>query len=226
MPSDSTRWTVIQRAAEGSEAAQAEFVRRYSSIIRAYFGARWRGTPLRSELDDATQRVFLDCFKDRGVLERADPAKGSGFRAFLYGVVRNVARDMERKRARSRERHAADLVDLDRLQAEEASFAKVFDRAWAESVLRDAAALHREQANRKGPEAVRRHELLDLRYGAGLPIREIAERWQVEAEWLHGQHRTARQEFKRALMDVVRDLGGGARESVEQECERLLTHFS
>ena len=74
MTSDSTRWTVIRRAARGVPEDQAEFVRRYGSVIRAYLGARWRQTPLFDEVDDAAQQVFIDCFKENGALQRADPA--------------------------------------------------------------------------------------------------------------------------------------------------------
>ena len=40
MTSDSTRWTVIQRAAQGSPADREEFVRRYGLVIRSYLGTR------------------------------------------------------------------------------------------------------------------------------------------------------------------------------------------
>ena len=226
MSSDSTRWTVIRRAAEGSEAARADFVRRYTDVIRAYLGARWRYTPLYEEIDDAAQQVFLDCFKENGALGRADPERGPGFRAFLYGVVRNVARGLERTRARAREQPLESGLDLEALEAKEESLAQVFDRAWAGSILTEAADLMLERAREKGSDAVRRHALLELRFGEGLPIREIAARWEVEAARLHHQFAQAREEFRRALMDVVRDLNGGGAEAVEVECRRLLGHFS
>jgi RNA polymerase sigma-70 factor (ECF subfamily) len=102
----------------------------------------------------------------------------------------------------------------------------VFDRAWAQALMRDAAELQLERARAKGPEAVRRHRLLALRYGENLPIREIAKRWEVDADLLHREYPKAREEFKRALMDVVRDLQGGGPEAVGEECARLLEHFS
>ena len=92
MSSDSTRWTVIRRAAEGVPQARSEFASRYGPVIRAYLGARWRGTTFFHDVDDAAQQVFLDCFKENGALGRVDPERGTGFRPFLYGVVRNVAR--------------------------------------------------------------------------------------------------------------------------------------
>ena len=226
MGSDSTRWTIIQRAAAGSAEDRELFAQRYGPVIRAYLGARWGRTPLFRELEDAAQEVFLDCFKDNGALGRVDPERSTGFRAYLYGIARNVARNFERKRARAREQQPDSNLDLDRFAADEDSLAEVFDRAWASALLKEAAALQRERAEAKGPDAVRRHRLLGLRYGQGLPIREIATRWQVEAPWLHGQYRQAREEYKRALMDTVRDLHGGGPESIETECARLLEYFS
>ena len=179
-----------------------------------------------SDVDDATQQVFLDCFKQGGALERVDPEKGAGFRAFLYGVVRNVARALERKRARSKEQQAPSDMDLDRFRAKEESLAQVFDRAWASAVLQSAALRQLERAQAKGEEAIRRHRLLVLRYGEGLPIRQIAARWEMEAKVLHREYPKAREEFKRALMDVVREMQGGDSQGVEAECQRLLAYFA
>ena len=224
MTQHSTRWTVIRRAANGETEDQALFVRRYGPVIRAYLGARWRGTPLFEEVADGAQQVLLDCFKDGGALQRADPNRS--FRGFLYGVVRNVARDFERKAARRKARQSASGIDLDAVSSREESCARIFDRAWASALLRDAAELQRERAVQLGPEALQRHDLLQLRYGEGLPIREIADRWNVDAERLHRAYPKAREEFKRALFDVVRDLQGGEHRSIEKECARLLEIFS
>ena len=224
--SHSTRWTVIHGAADGVPAKQAEFARLYGTVIRAYLGARWRQTPLFDHVDDAAQQVFLDCFKENGALGRADQDREGGFRAYLYGVVRNVARALERKQARSRERQATSSIDLEAIASREDSCATVFDRAWASALMRDAAALHLERARKDGSDAVRRHRLLALRYGENLPIRKIALRWGVDADRLHREYPKAREEFKRALMDVVRDLQGDAPQAVAKECARLLGHFS
>ena len=87
---------MIQDAAAGDGAARAEFARRYTPLVRAYLGARWRATPLVAEIDDAAQDVFLGCFRDGGVLTRVEAGRPGGFRAFLFGVVRNGARQVER----------------------------------------------------------------------------------------------------------------------------------
>ena len=223
MTSSSTRWTIIRGAAEGKEAERAEFARHYGPVIRAYLRARWRNTPLMGQVDDASQQVFIDCFREDGALGRADPDRESGFGAFLYGVVRNVARAVERKHARTKEQQAASGL-LERVLADEDSLAQVYDRAWATALMRDAASLHMERAQAAGPDAVRRHRLLSLRYGENRPIREIAAEWGVEAEQLHREATKARREFRAALMDVLRELHGP--KGIEEECDRLFAAFS
>src|SRR5262245_30279972 len=98
---DSTCWTVIHAAATGSTGDRDEFVRHYGPVTRAYLAARWRSSPCLQELDDAVQEVFVECFKEGGVLDRAE--RGRGFRPFLYGVVLHVARRFETQRGRQRE---------------------------------------------------------------------------------------------------------------------------
>ena len=88
---DSTCWTLIRGAAEGREEDREAFARQYLPVVRSYLRVRWQGTPLREEIEDAVQDVFVECFKDNGALGRVDPSRSNGFRAFLHGVVRNVA---------------------------------------------------------------------------------------------------------------------------------------
>src|SRR5262245_14312420 len=103
-----TSWTLIDAAAKGNRDARASFSDRYLPLVRAYLGARWSGTPLVAELDDAVQEVFLDCFREGGVLERADPTRGSGFRAFLHGVVTRAGQRFEVRRARELARQRSE----------------------------------------------------------------------------------------------------------------------
>src|SRR5262245_65482440 len=124
---ESTCWTVIRAAAAGSPTDREELARRYVSVVRAYLAARWRGSPLRAECDDAVQEVFVECFRRGGALEAAGAGRVPGFRAFLYGVIRNVARRFEARPVRP----AAPLpAELD---GEEASQSRIFERTWAES---------------------------------------------------------------------------------------------
>jgi RNA polymerase sigma-70 factor (ECF subfamily) len=217
-----TSWTVIRGAAAGDDSDREECARRYGPAIRAYLGSRWRWSPLLHEIDDAVQEVFLDCFRPGGALDRADPDRPGGFRAFLYGIVRNVARRMERDEARRRVRPAGSALDADRLVADEESLGRVFDRAWATSLVREARQRQAELAESREDGAARRVDLLRLRFEEGLPIREIARRWSADPAALHHEYAKARREFRDALMDVVAAHHPGPPGEVARECSRLL----
>ena len=54
-----------------------------------------------------------------------------------------------------------------------------------------------------GAAAAHRVELLRLRFHDGLPIREIARRWNCNADAVHRDYARTREEFKAALSEVV-----------------------
>ncbi len=218
MQEHGTRWTVIRGAAEGSTRDREAFARLYLPLARNYLAARWRQSPLQQEIDDAVQEVFVDCFKDDGALERADP--GLSFRSFFYGVIRMVAlRHEDRRRRRRRERQPETAFDN---EADEPSLAAVFDRAWAQSLMEQAAARQRERAERSTEDARRRVELLRLRFEEDLPIRQIAALWGLEAAFVHREYAKARREFHEALRDVVALYHAGAPVQIDAECQRLI----
>src|SRR5947208_4049528 len=155
--SESTCWTVIRGAAAGSPSDREELARRYLGTVRAYLSARWRGSALRDDLDDATQEVFIECFRQGGAVEVAGVGRVPHFRAFLYGVVRNVARRFESRPVRA----AGPLPEI---AADDESQSQLFDRTWAQAVMAEAAQLQQQRAAEGGPEAVRRVELLRLRF--------------------------------------------------------------
>jgi len=216
---ETTCWTVIHAAAGGDNDARAVFAERYLPVVRAYLGARWRKDSLNAELDDAVQDVFVDMFKDRGALDRVEPGRPGGFRAYLYGVVRMVALRCETRRAR---RRPSEELVADALPADEPELQSVFDRAWSASLLDQAVKRHRVLAEAKGDKGRRQVELLRLRFWEDLPIREIARRWDEQAPKLHKEYARARESFKRALQEVVAFHNPGAVGATELECRRLL----
>jgi len=218
VPSETTCWTVIRGAAAGRPHDRDAFARRYERVIRSYLHARWNGSPLLGETDDAVQEVFVDCFREGGALERVDPALGRGFRAFLYGVVRNVARRIEHARARADQQPPSGFDPPDR----EPSLSAVFERAWARSIMRLAAERYAANAAGVGPDCLRRVDLLRLRFGLDLPIREIARQWNEDAAHLHHEYARARTEFRAALIAVVGEHQPGTPGEIERECERLI----
>src|SRR5262245_5871579 len=136
---DSTCWTVIRAAAAGSPADREELARRYLGVVRAYLTARWRTSALLGERDDAAQEVFVECFRQGGLLDAVGTGRVSSFRAFLYGVIRNVARRFESRPIRA----AGPLPEV---AADDASQSRVFDRTWAQALMVEAAQLQRRQA--------------------------------------------------------------------------------
>ena len=216
---ESTCWTVIRAAAAGSPAERAELARRYLGVVRAYLAARWRDSHLWVDLDDAVQEVFVECFRQGGALEAVEAGRVPSFRAFLYGVVRNVARRFEYRPVRA----AGPLPEI---AANEEGLSRLFGRAWAQAIMTEAAQLQQQRASVRGPEAVQRVELLRLRFEENLPIRTIAARWGVPAARLHHAYALARQEFKAILLEVVAFHHPGSPAEVEQEAASLLKALS
>jgi RNA polymerase sigma factor (sigma-70 family) len=195
MTPDATCWTLIHAAAGGDRAAREDFARLYAPVARSYFAARWVKPAATGLTEDAVQDVFVECFKQNGVLVKVVETAPKDFRAYFFGVLKNIAR---------RHEAARKLPELrEELLADDTSLSKAFDRAWAVSLLKEAARLQGELAKAAGERAVQRVELLRLRFQEGLPIRDIATRWQTDAAHLHHEYATARTEFRAALAQVV-----------------------
>lgn len=216
MPTHETSWTLIDAAREGDGAARARFARDYEPVVRAYFAARWARTALASEIEDAIQEVWIDCLRERGALERADPERP--FRPFLSGVARTVALRFEQRRGRG----GAAAFDEEDHHARETRLSVAFDRAFAQQVMREASELQRARASAAGGVKSRRVELLELRFQHGLTIPQIAERWNEDAARLHHLYADAREDFREALREVVRRRNGGGSAALESECDWML----
>lgn len=187
-----TCWSMIHDAAAGNAAARNRFARLYEPVIRAYLGNRWKQST--HSIDDAVQDVFVELFKPGGALEKVEADRAGGFRAFLYGAVRIVAMRHEAHR------RIANPLPTDHPD-NETSLAAAFDKAWATTLLREAARLQMERADDE--RSRRRVELLQMRFQRGLPIREIAAEWNEDAAKLHHEYATAKEEFRTALRSVV-----------------------
>jgi len=222
--SQTTCWTMIRDAAGGNAAQRDAFAKRYAAPVIAYLRARWAASPMQQFVDDAVQETFVECFREGGALQHAAEQKAGegGFHGYLYGVARNVALRVEQKRGRSREAQPAPGLLTHGLVEDEARLSQVFDRAWAAGIMREAAQRHADFALREGAEAQRRLDLLRLRFGDGLPIREIADRWDVPAEDLHRQYARARQEFRAALREAIAHHSPGSPAEIDGEAKSLM----
>ena len=220
-----TCWILIREAAAGDAEARAGFTRRYLPVVKGYLTARWGRGPLAGEIDDAVQEVFLDCFRRGGALERNDAAAGGGFLAFLLGVVRMTALHFETRRAREHQRQHRRRGDTDfRIEeavADEDSLSRIFDREWARAMMREANRLLVEKARAAGEDSLRRVELLRLRFQKGMPIRDIAQLWNVDPDRLHHQYARARRDFADALREVVGLHQGCSPAELKEQCRRI-----
>ncbi len=220
--SQETCWTLLREAAEGDGRARSEFGRIYLPVLRRYLCARWHGRLSEEEIEDAVGEMFVECLKDGGLLERARIGEIESFHACLYGAARNVALRIEERRARRADQPGSRSFHPEELARDEEHMSRIFERAWAQGVVHEAARLVRERAHQGGEEAERRVRLLELRFEKGLPIRKIAELWNVDAAELHHAYARARKEFRTALREVVAFDHPGTPEAVDEECQQLL----
>lgn len=215
-----TCWTLIRAVRDGNATARGDFVDRYLPAVRAYLRARWKGGPLISEVEDAEQEVFVRCFSDSGPLERVTVSNAGGFRAFLYGICRNVAREMESDRGR---RGRQESTTMSQREGDDTRLSAIFDRAFARQVMREARERFQEHSANGDARARRRYELLSLRFDEGLAIRDIAQRWNEDAALVHKEYARARREYREALYEVVAEQDPDrSRGDVEAAAKHLL----
>lgn len=219
---EETSWSLIGSAARGDRESRAEFVRRYLPAVRAYLSARWANGRGEHDIEDAVQEVFVECFRQHGVLEAASRGDVEGFRAYLHGVVRNVALQVERRAARRAvAEQRADTRVFENTCADESSLSGIFDRAWAESILQRAAALMGERARAADEREQRRFELLRLRFQEDLSMARIAQIWGIPPDKLQYEYGRARLEFLAAIREIVGELHPGSPEATERVCREL-----
>jgi RNA polymerase sigma-70 factor (ECF subfamily) len=221
-----TCWTVVRAAATGQAQASRTFAETYLGIVRAFLVQRWRSSPALPLVDDAVQEVFLDLFRSGGALARLDPARTPRFRAFLFGVVRKVALRYEERTAQSWMRRAHAPSTLATVPAPDDTMSRQFDVAWAKRIVTRAAERQRAWAQSAGEQALRRVEILHLRFAEGLPIRDIAVRLGEAPERVHREYAKAREEFKQALRAEISLHSSGSPADLDRECQELLAVLS
>lgn len=139
-----TRWSLIQRARGGLEGeSRAAFDELCGAYWYPLFAFLRRSGTEASEAADLVQGLFVSLL-ERGSLDGFDE-EGARFRSWLLVVLRNHARDAHARA--SAQKRGGDVVQfsLDVEGAEEryskegdGDPAQVFERAWAQEVLRRA----------------------------------------------------------------------------------------
>jgi DNA-directed RNA polymerase specialized sigma24 family protein len=108
-----TSWTMIDAAAKGRADERESIARIYAPLVRRYLAARWRLSPEHEQVSEGVQDAMLQLFKPGGALQNARESSEGGFRAYLYGLVRNVALMIERSARRRSDRRDQSGLDLD-----------------------------------------------------------------------------------------------------------------
>ena len=147
----STRWTIVLEAAN-SGAASAQSLSALSELCRVY----WRPLYLflrskghsAEDAQDLTQGFFADLIETRAY-SRANPEKGR-FRSFLLGALKHFVadardRDQAQKRGGGKVHEPFDEAIIAEAENQVARNERwqpdmVYDRAWAETLLRQALA--------------------------------------------------------------------------------------
>ena len=83
-------------------------------------------------------------------------------------------------------------------------------------MAKEAAALQAERARSVGEPAIRRTEILRLKFQEGMSIREIASLWHVDSAMLYREYAAARKEFEKSLRDILATDHSGSPEEVER----------
>lgn len=214
-----TCWTLINGAAAGDRTLADEFVRTYTPVLTDYLSTRWKISPSDQRVSEALQCIFLDCLRPSGALQRVDPSREGGFRAFLYGVARNTARNLDATRAREFARSATPS-ELEELHSDDLSAEKAFDQAWARMMVGEAlkAMLHH-----RGDAGEIQERVLRLRYFEGFKARQIAEHLGLQPDQVYQMLHRARRNFQSALLSAIafRDPGLTQDELAQRALEML-----
>lgn len=212
---------MVLGAASGNRSDRETFSCMYEPVIRSYLAARWSLPVDHEEVTEAVQDVFVQCFKQQGALESVDRKRGDAFRPYLFGVTRNVALMIERSRRR-RERALEREWEPDEVAKREATLSQVFDRSWMLMITRRAREVLARRARHDESRALR-FRCLSLRYLRGMPPREIASTLRLDVSQVYERLREAREEFREAVLEVMRELHPHAtRNELERACQELV----
>jgi len=212
----STRWTVVQQAADSQTASQ-HALSALSELCQIYWRPvyvflRRQGTG-QHDAQDLTQGFFANLIESRAY-SRADPTKGR-FRSFLLGTLKHFVAHA-RDRDHAQKRGGANLpVQLDEAAISEAEiFASrsnhwsadgVFEREWAASLARQALDRLGQEYELGGKAAL--FEALKSRLTAGesaaVPYDELANRLGRTAAHLRVDVTRLRARYRAILREEV-----------------------
>ena len=227
-----THWSVINNAGNSqsllAESALNELCRRYREPL--YVFARHGGTA-HANAEDLVQSFFLDFLKEN-YLQGLD-SKNGRFRAFLLECFKNHSRNEWKRAGRQKRGGAADHLPLDWATADEKFQSlmaaetpeKMYDRAWAVTLLEQVLELLGEEMQAKGKgelfEELKPSLMVDR---ADFSYGDAANRLKLSEEATRQVAKRLREYYQKLLRQEILKTCDPA--EVEQEIQFLLNAFS
>ncbi len=233
-----TRWTEILEAQSEDEpdrlAALGVLLGRYWKPVFCYLRSRGHD---REAAKDMTQRFFQEVLLGRGLVQRADRAKGR-FRTFLLRALEQYAVDVRRAETAKRRMPEGGLVSLeeiDWLNVPEPIHcrtpAEVFDYAWASAlldhVLAEVEEGCRETGNHVHWDIFRERILQPILHNTEPPsIPQLCKKYRIP-ERARASHMilTVKRRFRVTLRRHVRQMVD-SEEETDEEMAHLVKVFS
>jgi RNA polymerase sigma factor (sigma-70 family) len=206
-----------------SDEALARIIGRYWKPVYCLIRRTWGKT--NEEAKDLTQGFFCAAVLDGNLARNFDACRGS-FRSYLKSAVNNYVRDAAKaggRQKRGGQRRTLSLEFGDSIDPSDsrASPEEAFDRAWRSDVLSRAEELMERRLKNEGKElyleAFRRYEMAESK----VTYRSVADAMGLGAETVKFFLRRCREEYRRAVEDVVSEYSPTPRQ-VEAEMRELL----
>ena len=233
-----TRWSAIvaARSADAAERTRAldTLLTAYWKPIYKYIRLRWGKTP--EDAQDLTQE-FFSRLVERDLLGGYDPARAR-LRTFLRACVDHLAANEGRDEARQKRGGGAVHLSLDFAAADgelkqidpavPAEMEEFFEREWARSVFSAGVERLRAELDARGKSVCyrifERYDLVDALPDA--PDRrpsyqELAREFNVSATDVTNYLAFARREFRRIVLDFLREMTS-SEEEFRREARSLL----
>ncbi len=206
----STQWSLVL-AAPDDPGVLDTLIRRYLGPIYAYIR---RAGSSRDQAADLTQEFVSRVILDRGLLTRADPARGR-FRTFLKASLSNFLVDQHRRAHTRAHAPASPVLEGLRLDDLEPSSTDdpgaAFDKQWATSVL--STALERVRSDCQGCGQGAHWDAFSatviepaLRHTTPPGLEPLAQKLGLsDPAQVSSMIQTVRRKFRRVLLQVIED---------------------
>jgi RNA polymerase sigma factor (sigma-70 family) len=209
-----TRISVIREAAASEAEARARgwerLVQAYWKPVYRYIRIRWRVS--NDEAEDLTQAFFARAIEKES-FRGYDPGKGT-FRTYVRSCLDHfLANEKQRSERLKRGGGAAELPLNFDVAADETA-GESFDKEWVRGLFEMALDRLRAECARRGRcERYRIFERYDLPEGDVQPTySELAAEFGTTAVSVTNQLAAARRDFRRYLLDALRDATADERE--------------